>query len=307
MAAVVGESPARGERAMVPREQPRSYYGLPIVKRPAWTWEVPWYLFVGGTAGALGAVAAGARRTGARRLGVRARRLALGGAVVSPLLLISDLGKPSRFLNMLRVFRPTSPMSVGSWTLAGFGAALGMAEVADLLGLPPPAAAACEDAAAVLGPLLANYTAVLLGDTANPIWRGGRALLPFVFSGSSLAAAGAALCLISPTAEAGAARRMLLVGTAADQATFLVMEQRLGELGEPYSRDEAGAWVKVHRVSALAGAGLVLALGRRSRTAAALGGLLSLAGSAALRQAVFRAGFQSAEDPKYLVDSQRAE
>ncbi|MGH7611384.1 MAG: NrfD/PsrC family molybdoenzyme membrane anchor subunit [Candidatus Dormibacteria bacterium] len=304
MAAVTGERSTRGERAMVTPERPRSYYGLPIVKRPAWTWEVPWYLFTGGTAGALGAAAFAARQRGARRLGRRARRLALGGAVISPLLLISDLGQPSRFLNMLRVFRPTSPMSVGSWTLAGFGAAVGAAEAAELVGLPEPAAASLEAVASVLGPILASYTAVLLGDTANPIWRGGRAVLPFVFAGSSLAGAGGALCLTSPTEDTGPARAMVLAGTAMDQGAFWLMEQGLGELAQPYSLSQAGMMIKIHRASAVAGAVLVLTLGRRSRLGAALGGLCSLVGSAALRQAVFRAGFQAAEDPRYLVLSQ---
>jgi formate-dependent nitrite reductase membrane component NrfD len=291
---------------MVPRERPRSYYGLPIVKRPAWGWEVPWYLFFGGTAGALAAVSVGARWTGARRLGIRARRLALAGAMVSPALLISDLGRPSRFLNMLRVFRPTSPMSMGSWTLAGFGTALGMAEAADTLGLPAPLAGTLEGAAGILGPILANYTAVLLGDTAIPIWRGGRATLPFVFSGSSLSAAGAALCVCSPTEEAGVARRMVAAGTVLDQAAFMLMERQLGELAQPYSEGEAGALLKLHRGTAVAGAAILMTLGRRSRAASVLGGLLSLAASVALRQCVFRAGFQSAQDPKYTVDSQRA-
>ena len=191
---------------MVPRDRPRSYYGLPIVKRPAWSWEVPWYLFFGGTAGALAAASVAARWTGARRLGIRARRLALLGAMVSPALLISDLGRPSRFLNMLRVFRPTSPMSLGSWTLAGFGTSLGLAEAADTIGLPATVVGTLEGASGVLGPILTNYTAVLLGDTANPIWRGGRATLPFVFSASSMAAAGAALCVCSSTQEAGVPR-----------------------------------------------------------------------------------------------------
>jgi hypothetical protein len=158
----------------------------------------------------------------------------------------------------------------------------------------------------VLGPILANYTAVLLGDTANPIWRGGRVTLPFVFSGSSMAAAGAALCVCSPTQEAGVARRMLVNGTVLDQAAFLLMERQLGALAQPYSEGEAGALLKLHRGAAVGGAALVLALGRRSRTAAVVGGLLSLAGSVALRQCVFRAGFQSAQDPKYTVDSQRS-
>ncbi len=299
------ERQSGGERQMVPSGKPRSYYGLPIVKRPAWTWEVPWYLFTGGTAGGLAAVSILARWTGEAKLGRRARRLALAGAVISPVLLISDLGRPERFLNMLRVFRPTSPMSLGSWTLAGFGSSLGTAEMADIVGLPNVVVGTLEGTAGILGPILANYTAVLLGDTANPIWRGGRSILPFVFSGSSMAAAGASLCVAGPTDEGVAARRMVVLGTIIEQASFLLMEQRLGPLAEPYHDGAAGRLVKLHRASSLAGATLISTLGGRSRKAAILGGALTLAGSAALRQCVYRAGFQSAADPRYLVDSQR--
>ncbi len=302
MAAVVGrEEPA--ERPLVPRERPRSYYGLPIVRRPAWTWEVPLYFFTGGTAGALAAVSILARWNGQHRMGRRARRMALAGAVVSPVLLISDLGRPARFLNMLRLLRPTSPMSLGSWTLAGFGTALGMAEAADLVGLPAAVTGTMEGAAGILGPILANYTAVLLGDTANPIWRGGRHLLPFVFSGSSLAAAGGALSLAGPGEGRVASRRMVLVGTAMEQAAFLAMESQLGPLGEPYRTGRGGRLAQAHRRASWVGALLVLA-GGRSPFLQRLGGAIALGSSALLRQAVYRAGFQAADDPGYLVGSQ---
>lgn len=301
--AAVGEREGPAERPLVPRERPRSYYGLPIVRRPAWTWEVPLYFFTGGTAGALSAVSILARWNGQHRMGRTARRLALAGALVSPALLISDLGRPARFLNMLRVLRPTSPMSLGSWTLAGFGGALGMAEAAELAGLPVVVTGTLEGAAGILGPILANYTAVLLGDTANPIWRGGRHLLPFVFSGSSLAAAGGALCLAGPEEGRSASRRMVVAGTALEQAAFLGMESQLGPIAEPYRTGPGGRLARAHRMASWAGALLVLA-GGRSRLLLRLGGVLALGSSALLRQAVYRAGFQAADDPGYLVESQ---
>src|SRR5690242_10258728 len=99
------------------------YYGIPLLKPAPWTWEIPLYFFTGGTAGAAAVVGAIADYTGADRRLVRdARWIAAAGAVISPALLIADLGRPSRFLNMMRVFKPQSPMSVGVWTLLGFSA-----------------------------------------------------------------------------------------------------------------------------------------------------------------------------------------
>src|SRR2546426_4233470 len=110
------------------------YYGIPLLKKPAWTWEIPLYFFVGGAAGAAAVVGAIADYTGADRRLVRdARWIAAAGAVISPALLISDLGRPSRFLNMLRVFKPQSAMSVGAWTLVGFSAGASTAAFAQFL------------------------------------------------------------------------------------------------------------------------------------------------------------------------------
>src|SRR5213594_4317836 len=120
-----GEIKGRGIRprgAPFPTASPETgYYGIPLLKQPSWTWEIPLYFFVGGAAGASAVVGAIANYTGADRRLVRdARWIAAAGSIISPALLISDLGRPSRFLNMLRVFKPQSAMSVGVWTLLGF-------------------------------------------------------------------------------------------------------------------------------------------------------------------------------------------
>src|SRR5919202_4139025 len=116
-----GSSNGRGEVRMAPEEDVRSYYGRPVIKEPVWEWEIPWYFFAGGLAGASAGLSLVARLAGNERLARRALLAALGGATVSPVLLISDLGKPDRFYNMLRVFKPTSPMSMGTWILTSFG------------------------------------------------------------------------------------------------------------------------------------------------------------------------------------------
>lgn len=102
---------------------PRSYYGQPVLKAPVWTFEIPWYFFVGGLGGASAGLAWLAELRGQRALARSAWLGALVGTGASPLLLISDLGRPERFLNMLRMLKVTSPMSVGSWVLALFGGA----------------------------------------------------------------------------------------------------------------------------------------------------------------------------------------
>src|SRR5919206_5053579 len=126
----------RGDVRMVP-EEVRSYYGRAVIKEPIWGWEIPWYFFAGGLAGASSTLALVARLANNDRLARRALLAALGGAAVSPPLLISDLGRPDRFYNMLRVFKPTSPMNMGTWLLTAFGSAIGVAASSDVFGIFP--------------------------------------------------------------------------------------------------------------------------------------------------------------------------
>src|SRR3954453_13325273 len=159
-----------GERRMVDKDRPRTYYDRPVVKPPIWTWEIPVYFFTGGLGGGSSALALGAELTGNRKLARRAWALAFTGISVSPLLLISDLGKPSRFFNMLRVFKVTSPMNVGSWLLVANGAAVAPAAAYGILRWPRRIGPPAQIAAGALGPLLAAYTATLISNTAVPAW-----------------------------------------------------------------------------------------------------------------------------------------
>src|SRR5215218_5031509 len=120
-----GALDGRGEVLTVPEEEVRNYYGRPVIKEPTWTWEIPWYFFFGGLAGASSVLSLSARATGNDALARRALLVSLGGATVSPVLLIMDLGRPERFYNMLRVIKPTSPMSLGTWVLSAFGTSTG--------------------------------------------------------------------------------------------------------------------------------------------------------------------------------------
>ena len=123
-------------------------------------------------------------------------------------LLVSDLGRPERFPYMLRMFKVTSPLSVGSWILAAMGPAAAGAAVSDRLGIFPRLGRAAETVAGLLGPALATYTGTLVADTAVPVWHEAGRELPFVFAGSAAASAGAAAVLLTPAADAGPARRL---------------------------------------------------------------------------------------------------
>lgn len=165
------------------------YFGRALLKQPVWTWEIPIYFFAGGAAGAAALIALVAGLTGAADVAGRARLIAAAGGLASIPLLVSDLGRPGRFLHMLRVFKLRSPMSVGAWTLAGFGPA-SMAAVFRVGGF------ATDLVAAASGLLLATYTGVLIGVTAIPVWSRHVRLLPIHFGASAL---GAAVSLIELT------------------------------------------------------------------------------------------------------------
>jgi formate-dependent nitrite reductase membrane component NrfD len=290
----------------------RTYYGRPVIKQPVWTPEIPWYFFSGGMAGAAATLAAVARSQGNERLADAAGRVALAGGLVSPPLLVADLGRPDRFHHMLRVIKPTSPMSIGSWILALFVPAAGGAAVLSTLGWLPRLQRILETVGAALGPFMSTYTAVLIANTAIPAWHEARKELPWVFSGGSAASAGAAtLLLVSRGAggqpawrEAAPARKLAVLGTVCELVAAELMEHRLGELGEPYRLGAAGRLSKLATSLSIAGAGLLGLLGRR-RGAAATGAVLVLAGAAAQRWAIFKAGFTSAQDPTYTVKPQR--
>jgi hypothetical protein len=283
-----------------------SYYGRPVLKEPVWQPEVAWYFFTGGLGGASSVLSLAARVSGHELLAQRSIQIASAADAVSPALLISDLGRPERFLNMLRVFKVTSPMSVGSWILAYSSAASSVSAFLNTIGRLPRVADLARTASAVSGAPLAVYTATLISDTAIPVWHEARRELPFLFGSSAVASAGAAAAIAVPPAEAGPARRLAVGGVLLENVLFQVMEKRLGLIGEPYSTDEAGRYKKLAKACTLGGTALLGSLGRRSRLAAATGGALVLAGEAAMRWSVFKAGFQSARDPKYTVEPQRA-
>jgi|SoiMethySBSTD1v2_1073268.scaffolds.fasta_scaffold00087_31 formate-dependent nitrite reductase membrane component NrfD len=300
----VHEPPQRQASPTKAGTETQSYYGRPILKEPVWTWEIPVYFFFGGLAGASSTLSLVARAAGNEPLARATTYISVAGDSVSPVFLISDLGRPERFLNMFRVFKVTSPMSVGSWVLGASGTANGFAAACELLGILPRLRLAAEAVSAVLGPLLSTYTGTLVADTSIPVWHEARRELPFVFAGSSAASAGAAAILFVPPRDAGPARRLLVLGAVIEGTGMKLMERKLGFAGEPYKKGTAGRLAKAARALTVAGAAVTAVAGRK-RTGATVGAALVLAGGMCLRWSVYKAGFQSARDPRYTVELQR--
>jgi len=276
----------------------------PVIKPPVWTWEVPIYFYFGGLAGASAGVARLAETRGDAVLARRASSLALAAALASPPLLISDLGRPERFMHMLRMFKVTSPMSVGSWILAGFSPAAALGWLDHATDGRVPGGRAARSVAAVLGLPLASYTAVLIANTAVPVWQESRRILPFVFVAGAAASAGAGLTALTPPADAAPARRLAVGGAAAEIVLTTLMERRLGDLSDAYTAGNARTLSRAANLALALGAAAVTGAGR-SRAAAVAGGALVSAGALLTRWGIFRAGFRSAENPRHTVVPQR--
>lgn len=297
----------RGEQPMVPEARFTSYYGKPVLNKPTWEpLDIAGYLWLGGLAGGSSLLAAGAQATGRPALARTAKLGAAGAISASLAALVHDLGRPARFINMLRVFKPTSPMSVGSWLLAGYAPLTMAAAAADVAGRYRVLGAGATAAAAVLGPAVATYTAVLISDTAVPSWHEGYREMPFVFAGSGASAAAGLALACAPTGQAGPARRMAVLGAALEMGSFQLMKRRMGLVAEPFEQGKPRRLLRAAELLTAGGAALSALSGRRGgRPLAAAAGAALLSGSAALRFGVFHAGVRSAEDPKYTVVPQR--
>jgi len=275
------------------------YYGQALLKRPVWTWEVPLYFFTGGAAGAAAVIGAAARAAGADpELARHARWIAALGGAASPALLVSDLGRPERFLNMLRVLKPGSAMSVGAWTLVAFSTASSARAFADLLErragrsrLPVRVLAdAAEALSAATGTVMASYTGVLVGATVIPVWNRSVRVLPLHFAASGLASAVAILELLGHRHRA--LNLLGLAAAAAETAVGAVHETDPDPVYAPLKRGKSGAIVRTGGI--LSGpVPLVLRLLGARRAAA----LSALAGSLLTRFGWVEAGKASADDP----------
>jgi len=298
------------EERQVPEASFGSYYGRPILKAPRWREpHLPAYLFLGelsGGAAMLGAAAAAAGRPALARAG---RLAAAAAAHAGAAFLTAELGRPERFLNMLRVAKPTSPMSMGSWTLAAHTGLVTAAAASSVTGLLPGLGAAAGAASAVTGPVLAAYPGVLLANTAVPAWHSAYRELPLLFTGGAMTATAAAALAAAgwpgSGADPGPAVRLAVAGALTEGMAAFSLEHRLGEAGQPYREGDAGRLLRAGRVMTVAGGACALAA-RRSRSAGVLSAALLAGGGLAVKFAVLRAGVASASDPRYVVAQQRA-
>lgn len=285
-----------------------TYYGLPVLKQPVWIWTIPAYFHVGGVAGAagvLGSLVELAGREDLRPLARRCHRIAFAGTSLGSVLLIADLGRPERFLAMLRVFRPTSPMSVGSWILAADGAAT-FASVVLPQGLLQRTAGIL---AGPLGAVQAGYTAVLLNCTAVEVWRGTRRSLPWLFAGSSMAGLGAFLDLFDLDERSRqVVDRYARVGKVVELAAGVAAELEAAAEGErvvrPLRTGLSGAVWQASRICTAASLALSLLPGESPRRRR-LSGVLGTLGALGVRFATLFAGRSSARDPRATFHRQR--
>ena len=305
---VVGTRPPG---APFPQATPdNGYYRIPLLKEPPWTWEIPLYFFVGGAAGAAAVIGAIADYTGAdRELVQHARWVAAAGSVISPALLISDLGRPERFLAMLRVFKPQSAMSMGAWTLVGFSSGAAAAAFAGFLrsrygpSLPLNVLENAGQAASLaFGLPFSNYTGVLIGATAIPVWNRNAGDLPLHFAASGLGTAVGLLELMGHR-KSNALQALGLGAAIFETWEGLRIEGRSHEELDPLKHGLSG-WI-TRAGGALSGP-IPLALriaglfggSRRSQSLRRWAAWSSIAGSLVTRVAWVYAGHVSARDWK---------
>jgi len=311
-----GRAPLRIEPRQTENPSLTGYYGTPALKRPQWTVEVPLYFFVGGLAGAASLIAAmGTLSSADVRLIRHSRWLAAIGGIVSPALLIADLGMPSRFLGMLRVFKLQSPMSLGSWTLVAFSnSAAATAILAEFNQRRPNRAVnvlkgTSQIASALTGLILSTYTGVLVGATAIPAWNEHVATLPIHFAASGTAAAAATLELCGN--DSPALNRIAMGAAAVETAMGASIELSLSP-GTKALKSGLSGW-------AMRGAGFlsgplplalrILSLRNKERKSGLrrAAAISSLAGSLLTRWAWVHAGKISAADPSVPLQLDRQE
>ena len=303
-----------------PERAERSYYGIPPIKEPTWTWEVPLYFWLGGIGSGSHLISTVAQLLGWKdRAFFRASRYTvLGTMILSPILLIMDLGRPERFYNMLRILKLRSPMSTGSWALTIFGVLSGLIAVAQaaqdgLLG--------CDNAlvrlikilipdrllsvvALPVGLYVGLYSGILLAATSVPMWARNFLLMGPTFLSSGLSTGLSAISFILHLGDWGekktleALRRTERVSLLIEGGLIAASLIRMGRWGKPlYSRKIAPLFLGGTVLGGIV-APFALLSGRESHPRGLLASVLALLGGLALRFAMIEGGRLSARDPQ---------
>jgi hypothetical protein len=287
------------------------YYGLPLLKPPTWTWEVPLYFFLGGISGMSACIAFAAQIFEAPTSLIRvALWMGLIGAALCPPLLISDLGRPARFLNMLRVFKWRSPMSMGSWILVGFSGCVFVGVAAMELvvrGYRHPAIVTMlwvgEASAALMGLLLASYTGVLIGATAIPVWSENRKLLPLHFLTSGLGGAAGILELAGFLVPGTQILGFVVSGIETGIETLLTVRKRPAD--RPLHHGVSGRTLRVAGILEGPAAALIRAIWHAAPGGRYAAAICFLIGAVMSRYAWIWAGRESSHDTRALFEIQR--
>ncbi len=295
-----------------------SYYGRPIVKAPPWDDKISAYLFLGGIAGGSAMLALGADQNGFDKLRRTTRLTALGATMAGTVFLIADLGRPERFHHMLRTFRPSSPMNMGTWILSSFGMGAGVVAALEVdrltgqkipLGILRPVAYALEKPAgvlaAVMGAPLASYTGALLADTSVPTWNGGKDNLSYLFVSSAAQASSGVALMTTPTKQTRPARVFATIGAASE---LFFSEKLTADMhpveAEPLQTGQPARKLRWAKALTLAG-GIGAAVLGGNRIAAIASGAALASASYLTRSAIMEAGINSTKDPRHVVDPQR--
>jgi formate-dependent nitrite reductase membrane component NrfD len=274
----------------------------PFIHPPVWSWEVATYFWFGGMASGSAFVALACDAAGDHRSAAIARKVALGAVAPAPALLIADLGRPERFLNMTRIIKPRSPMNMGSWCLIAFSGSGALAVGCDLIGWPQ-AARGLGALTSLFGTYLGSYTGVLLACTAVPVWSGSRVILgpAFVATATATGAAATRLTLVASGLPNGHPTRRALgtIETAsmlAELCLSAVGERRLGDAAEALRHGRPGAIFRTAKSLVVVGLSLRLIARRTGAREHDLASVMYLAAGLGFRLAWVYAGRASATD-----------
>ena len=302
-----------------PKRRDKNYYGIPPIKRAHWTWQIPIYFWLGGIGAGTQLFATVAQLLGHEDEALKraSRYTVLGTMLLSPILLIWDLGRPERFYNMLRILKLRSPMSTQSWSLFTFGNLGGLIaarQVAEdgLLGDNPLSrlvlhlipARLLTVLALPFGLFVGFNTGNLISATSVPIWARNWMLMGPTFLTSGLSTALSWLSLVLHLGRWGEEKTLRVLHRA--EKAVIVLEAvlialslaRMSRWSRPlFSKEVAPLFVGGTLLGGIA-APFALLTGEESRSKSVLASVLALAGGLAFRFAMIIAGRKSADDPE---------